>query len=96
MKSEFDIDFLESATETLRAIAHPVRIIIIELLFENSKLSVKEIHTRIGIEQAVASHHLRIMKSRGVVEVSREGKNSFYSLSKNEFYFIVESLKKIL
>jgi ArsR family transcriptional regulator len=96
MKSDFDIVFLESATETLRAIAHPVRIVIIELLFENKQMSVKEIHTKIGIEQAVASHHLRIMKSRGVVSVSREGKNSFYSLSRNEYYYIVESLKKVL
>ncbi|KAA3634151.1 MAG: ArsR family transcriptional regulator [Bacteroidetes bacterium] len=96
MKSEFDIDFLENATEVLRAIAHPIRIVIIELLFENNKLSVKEIHTRLGIEQAVASHHLRIMKSRGVVEVSREGKNSFYSLTHNNYYFIVETLKKVI
>jgi len=96
MNGDFDIVFLETATETLRAIAHPVRIVIIELLFQNKQMSVKEIHTRIGIEQAVASHHLRIMKSRGVVDVSREGKNSFYSLSRNEYYYIVESLKKVL
>ena len=96
MKSDFDIVFLENATETLRAIAHPVRIAIIELLFEKKQLSVKAIHTRIGIEQAVASHHLRIMKSCGLVEVSREGKNSFYSLSHIEYYYIIESLKKTL
>ena len=96
MNSDFDIVFLEQATETLRAIAHPVRIVIVELLFEEKQMSVKEIHTKIGIEQAVASHHLRIMKSCGVVEVSREGKNSFYSLSKNEYFYIIESLKKAL
>ncbi len=96
MKSEFDIDFLENATEVLRATAHPIRILIIELLFEKEKLSVKELHTNIGIEQAVASHHLRIMKSCGIVDVSREGKNSFYSLSKNEYFYIIESLKKVL
>jgi DNA-binding transcriptional ArsR family regulator len=96
MKSEFDIDFLENATEVLRAVAHPIRILVIELLFEEEKLSVKELHTRIGIEQAVASHHLRIMKSCGIVEVSRKGKNSFYSLSKNVYFHIVQSLKKAL
>lgn len=96
MKSEFDIVFLENATEVLRATAHPIRILIIELLYEGKKMSVKELHTKIGIEQAVASHHLRIMKSCGIVEVSREGKNSFYSLAKNDYFYIVESLRKIL
>ena len=96
MDAKYNIDFLETATETLRAVAHPVRIIIIELLFEHEQLSVKEIQTKIDIEQAVASHHLRIMKAKNIVKVSRDGKHSFYSLRDQTYYHIIQNLKKIL
>jgi ArsR family transcriptional regulator len=96
MKTHFNINFLENATETLRAIAHPIRIAIIDMLNKNEKLSVSEIHEQLQIEQAVASHHLRILKNKNVVVVTREGKNSFYSLSSKEYYTIVEVLTNTL
>lgn len=92
MKSRFDIDLLEDATETLRAVAHPIRIAIIDLLGRETQLSVTQIHETIQIEQAIASHHLRILKSKKIVRVSREGKNSFYSLANKEYQIIVQTL----
>ncbi len=92
MKSRFDIELLEDATETLRAIAHPVRISIVDLLSKEKQLSVTQIHEALGIEQAIASHHLRILKNKKVVRVSREGKNSFYSLTHKDYYTIVHLL----
>jgi len=96
MKTHFNINFLENATETLRAIAHPIRIAIVDMLYKNDKLSVMEIYEQLKIEQAVASHHLRILKNKQVVEVTREGKNSFYSLSNKEFYTIIQVLTNTL
>ncbi|MEO1586945.1 MAG: helix-turn-helix domain-containing protein, partial [Bacteroidota bacterium] len=62
MKSRFELDFLETSSEVLRAIAHPIRIAIVDLLKVHPKLSVTEIHEQLHIEQAIASHHLRILK----------------------------------
>lgn len=76
-----DIDLLEDVAEALRAMAHPIRIAIIDLLSEQKELSVTEIFSSLDIQQAVASHHLRIMKSRKLVQVDRQGQNSIYSLS---------------
>ncbi len=89
MNSRFDIEQLEDATETLRAIAHPIRITIIDLLSKEEKCSVTQIHEALDIEQAIASHHLRILKGKKIVRVSREGKNSFYSLANPSFQEIV-------
>ncbi len=94
MNSRFDIEQLEDATETLRAIAHPIRISIIDLLSREEKLSVTQIHETMKIEQAIASHHLRILKGKKIVRVNREGKNSFYSLANEEYYAIVKTLLK--
>jgi ArsR family transcriptional regulator len=95
MKSHFDNQFLLDSTETLRAIAHPIRIAIVDLLFKKERMSVTEIYEQLNIEQAVASHHLRIMKNRNILEVEREGKSSYYSLASEEYYTIVEVLTKV-
>ncbi len=96
MKTHFKESFLENSTETLRAIAHPIRIAILDLLHKNGQMTVTDIYTRLNIEQAIASHHLRILKNKNVVAVQRDGKNSLYSLASSEFYDIVETLTKVL
>ena len=70
-----DINKLEMAASKLRAMAHPMRIAIIDLLNTHTKLSVTEIYEKLDIEQASASHHLNILKNKGVLESKREGKH---------------------
>ena len=89
MKTPNQTAILRESSETLRAIAHPLRLRIIELLFENKQLSVTEIHEALDVEQAVASHHLRILKNKKVVDLERDGKNSLYFLINPAFYDIV-------
>ncbi len=95
MKSHFDINFLEKSTDTLKAIAHPIRMAIVDLLHKRERMSVTEIYEQLNIEQAVASHHLRIMKDKHILSVSREGKSSIYFLSNPSFYNIIEVLIKV-
>ena len=92
----YDFAFLETATETLRAIAHPHRLLIVEMLYYGKSMNVTEIYERLGIEQAVASHHLRILKDRGVVLVRRDGKNSNYALTNDAFFQILEVLHRVI
>jgi len=80
---------LEKASAMLKAIAHPVRISIVGALEDGKKMTVTEIHKLLGIEQAAASHHLVILKDRGVLASKREGKNTWYFLKH-------ENLKTVL
>jgi DNA-binding transcriptional ArsR family regulator len=96
MTTSFDAQFLENATETLRAIAHPIRMAIVDMLYKNKQMSVTEIFEALDIEQAIASHHLRILKSQNVVDVKRVGKNSMYFLSNDEYYNIILALTKVI
>lgn len=91
---ELDIDKLEMAASRLRALAHPLRIAIIELLMVNEKLSVTEIYENIKIEQAVASHHLNILKSKGLLLARRDGKNIYYSLRIRELSQVIECMNR--
>ena len=80
---------LERAANMLKAIAHPVRMTIVGALEDGEKLTVTEIHQNLGIEQSTASHHLGILKDKGVLSSKREGKNTLYFLKH-------ENLKTIL
>jgi DNA-binding transcriptional ArsR family regulator len=87
--NRLDPEQLERAANMLKAIAHPMRIAIIGFLENGNQLSVTDIHKKLGIEQSTTSHHLGILKDKGVLISRREGKSTYYSLKH-------ESLKNIL
>ncbi|PKP01473.1 MAG: transcriptional regulator [Bacteroidetes bacterium HGW-Bacteroidetes-9] len=89
-----DIVKLEAAASKLRAIAHPMRIAVIDLLNEKKKLSVTEIYEYLKIEQAAASHHLNILKSKGVLVSKREGKQIHYSVKSSSLTEIIQCIDK--
>lgn len=88
------IDKLEQAASKLRAMAHPMRIAIIDLLNNGNKMSVTEIYKKLRIEQAAASHHLNILKSKGVLVSQREGKKIFYSLKTNVLTEVIDCINR--
>ena len=85
---------LEKASGMLKAIAHPVRISIIGCLENGKSKSVTEIHNQVGIEQSAASHHLGILKDKGVLECQREGKNTFYFLKHESLHNIIDCISR--
>ncbi len=89
-----DVTKLEMAASKLRAIAHPMRIAIIDLLNDKQKLSVTEIYSALDIEQASASHHLNILKNKGVLVAKRDGKKIFYSLKSVTLTEIIECINR--
>ncbi len=89
-----DINKLEMAASKLRAIAHPMRIAILDLLNESPKLSVTEIYEKLKIEQASASHHLNILKNKGVLMSKRDGKKIYYSLKSVSLTEIIECINR--
>lgn len=93
-KTGLDVTKLESAAAKLRALAHPMRIAIIELLEENQKMSVTEIYKHLKIEQASASHHLNILKSKGVLVSKRDGKKIHYSLRNEALVDLVHCVNR--
>lgn len=88
-----DKDKLDTATSMLKAIAHPMRIAILKYLEGGKRLTVTQIHELLGIEQSTTSHHLGILRNKGVLCSSREGKNTFYYLKHNILSQIVDCLE---
>ena len=93
-KIMIQIEQLELAASKLRAMAHPMRIAIIDLLHDGNQMSVTEIYKKLKIEQAAASHHLNILKNKGVLASRRDGKKIFYSLKNQVLTEIVDCLNR--
>ena len=93
-KLDINISKLELAASKLRAISHPMRIAIIDLLTQDEKLSVTQIYKALDIEQATASHHLNILKNKGVLMSHREGKKIYYSIKNMALTEIIECINK--
>jgi len=92
--SELTTEQLEAAANMLKAIAHPMRIAILRFLEGDNSMTVTEIHEKLGIEQSTTSHHLGILKDKGVLLSKRIGKNTFYSLKNNNLSSIVDCVSK--
>jgi DNA-binding transcriptional ArsR family regulator len=93
-KLVLDVDKLEAAASKLRAMAHPMRIAIIELLQDGKTMNVTEIYEELNLEQAAASHHLNVLKSKKVVTSHRDGKKIFYSLRNDTLTEIIHCINK--
>lgn len=72
---------LDFAANMLKVIAHPVRLSIVDILIHRNQLSVLEIQNLLGLEQAIASQHLILMKDKGVLKSVKSGRNRYFSLA---------------
>lgn len=84
---------LNRASELLRAAAHPQRLAILDALGQETRLCNRELQSLLGIEQAILSQHLTLMRDRGLLRCEKEGKYTFWRLERPEFLKIVGCLE---
>jgi DNA-binding transcriptional ArsR family regulator len=63
-----------SDPRTLRAVAHPVRLDLLDLLRVDGPLTASRCAERLGLTPKVCSYHLNLLGKYGLVEETREGK----------------------
>ncbi|MCZ8511799.1 metalloregulator ArsR/SmtB family transcription factor [Paenibacillus filicis] len=65
--------------EFFKALSHPLRIRILELLSEGDK-TVNELQTLLGSEGSAVSQQLAVLRSKNVVVGTKDGTSVIYSL----------------
>lgn len=75
---------LEASADVLKALAHPVRLAILNTLVEMER-SVGEIETVAGIGQPALSQQLAVLRNAGLVLTRREAKLVFYRINRSQF-----------
>jgi DNA-binding transcriptional ArsR family regulator len=76
-----------------QALAHPTRVGIVEQL-RLGELSVGQLCEKLGIEQANASQHLAVLRSKYLVETRKDGNQIFYRLRDPLLGDVLEALRK--
>ena len=80
MKLEKDLlKKYEARSEILKAMAHPTRLFILDVLKDNS-LCVQEINILINADVSTISKHLSVLKNAGLVSRVKKGLQVFYTL----------------
>lgn len=74
-----DKELANHAAEVLKAVAHPIRLQVVELL-EAGEMCVGRISEALHEKQAITSQQLNIMKDKGILASRREGTKVFYRL----------------
>ncbi|MBL7214582.1 MAG: winged helix-turn-helix transcriptional regulator [Phycisphaerae bacterium] len=74
-----DHETAQHVADVLKAVAHPVRLQIIELL-KQGEMCVGDLVERLGVPQAVASQQLGLMKDKQILQCRRDGTKAFYSI----------------
>ena len=65
--------------EFFKALAHPLRIRILELLSEGDK-NVNELQALVGSEGSAVSQQLTVLRAKNIVTGTKEGNRVIYSL----------------
>ncbi len=86
-------DKLLRASEMLKVAAHPQRLAILDLLGTRERICVSDMVDMLGIEQAILSQHLTLMRDKGLLGVERSGKYSYYHVAQPGFLKIIKDLE---
>ena len=76
----YDINKLEHMSDVLKAVSHPLRIAIVDLLLQAEELTVTDIYTKLNISQPEASRQLAILKNANLIKCRKEANTRFYTL----------------
>ncbi|MDC7234986.1 MAG: metalloregulator ArsR/SmtB family transcription factor [Spirochaetales bacterium] len=79
MNIEKEKDLASSRARIMKALAHPTRIFMVELL-SRKEMSVGELTAAVGADVSTVSKHLSLLKQEKILSHTRDGKTVNYSL----------------
>jgi DNA-binding transcriptional ArsR family regulator len=93
--SKYDRELYRIKADFCKTLADPTRQMMISELRDGEK-TVGELAEAIEIIQPAASHHLAVLRSKGVVQARRDGTNVYYSLANFKIAEACDMVQQIL
>lgn len=72
---------IKKMAEISRAVKHPFRTKLLNLMHQHKQITVTELHTIMNEVQPIVSQHLAILRKVKAVHTNRKGKEIFYSVN---------------
>lgn len=91
---EQNADVYETGSALLRAISHPVRLAILDILRQD-EACVCHMEAVLGQRQAYISQQLSVLKQAGIIEDQRDGWNVYYRVSDPRIFDMVDVLRQL-
>jgi ArsR family transcriptional regulator, arsenate/arsenite/antimonite-responsive transcriptional repressor len=77
----FELELNELA-DRAKALSHPARIAILELLADADTCICAEITDSLPLAQATVSQHLKVLREAGLIKARESGQSVFYCLNR--------------
>ena len=94
--THFNETEVREQTATLAALGDEIRLKMIRLLAQHEALCVCELEQVFEVEQPTISHHLRVLREAGLVDVQRRGTWAYYSLRRDAVKRLTRGLLEVL
>jgi DNA-binding transcriptional ArsR family regulator len=91
--SKLDIASLTQAAECLKALAHPHRLQIVQLLLAGDRISVNELAEHCKLPQPTMSEHLRLMQRCQFLSSERVGRTVYYRITEPHLLDIMKCIQ---
>ena len=81
----------QKESDILKALAHPVRLCMVEGLMKN-RCNVTKIVKKMGLPQSTVSQHLVILKKAGIISPEKQGVKTCYHVTHVKVKSIIQAL----
>jgi DNA-binding CsgD family transcriptional regulator/DNA-binding transcriptional ArsR family regulator len=97
-QTEFVIDTaaIKQAASIYRAIYHPLRLQIVEMVHKAGTINVTPIIKKFKLEQSLISAHLKILRDAKLLNTRREGQQIFYTVNYKQLNRLSQLTGKLL
>ena len=82
--------------EFFGALAHPVRIRLLEALVDAGETSVQDLQRRLGVDQPIVSQQLAKLRASGIVTSKKQGSSALYEVADPMIGDLLRVAKQIL
>ena len=81
-----------AAAEVLKAMAHPIRLGVIEILAGGEK-TVTQLFAELGCSQSMMSQHIKILCQQSLVKIRKEGTQKYCSLPNRDLLKLFDCMQ---
>lgn len=88
------MDVTVSQVQLFKALTHPVRLAILEILRDDEHC-VCHIEALLGMRQSTISQHLMLLRETGLVQDRRDGWNIYYRVVEPRIFGVIDAMSLI-
>lgn len=95
MEKAFQEEINQLHAQICQGLADPKRIMLLYALQKGAQ-RVTDLVEALGLPQSTVSHHLKVLRERGLVTVEREGTSAYYSLADHRVIEALDMLRAMM